>query len=150
MNLARGANAPLGQVRSLTTGCFRVGYLSVAHRPASLQFMSRIHLPGLSQPLAGRLLRLVVVAMCSGAFALYALGTDWYWLAVGQLPRPIVASIYVALGRARSLLADDAAVAEDQAEFYAAWFLVCCVAFLGWIAAATFRRVWLGRKTQAF
>lgn len=111
--------------------------------------MNRIHSPGLSKRLAGRLLRCVTAAVCSGAIALYAVGTDWYWLAVGQLPKPFVASIHMVLERARSLLADDTTVAEDQAEFYAAWFLVCCVAFVGWIAAKAFRRVRLGHKAQA-
>ena len=93
-------------------------------------------------------MRWIVVAVCSGAIALYAVGTDWYWLSVGQLPRPFIASIHVVLGRAQSLLTDDTTVAEDQAEFYAAWLLVCCVAFVGWIAAGAFRRVWLRRKAQ--
>ena len=111
--------------------------------------MSRISQPAPFQPLAGLPLRLIVTLMCSGAFALYAVGTDWYWIAVRQLPRPLVSSIYVVLASARSLLADDTSVAEDQAEFYAAWFVVCCVAFLGWIAVAIFRRVWPERKTHA-
>jgi len=53
------------------------------------------------------------------------------------------------LVRARSLLADDTSVAERQADFYEAWFLVCCVALLGWIDAAVCRRVWPDRKARA-
>ncbi len=100
--------------------------------------------------LASRLLGFVMVAMCSGAIALYAVGTGWYWSAIGQLPGPIAAWIDVTVGRARLLLADDTTVAEEQTEFYLAWLLVCGIAILGWIIAATFRRIWLARKAGAF
>jgi len=98
------------------------------------------------QALASKLLGFVVVAMCSGAIALYAVGTGWYWSAIGKLPAPIAAWIGVAVGRARPLLAEDTTVAEEQAGFYLAWLLVCGVATLGWITAAAIRRTWLASK----
>ncbi len=111
--------------------------------------MSRIFQPELLQQLGRLPVRFVMTVMCSGAFALYAVGADWYWLAVRQLPRPLVSSMDLVLVHARSLLADDTSVAERQAEFYGAWFVVCCIAFLGWMVAADFRRVWLERITHA-
>ena len=98
------------------------------------------------QSLASKMLGFVTVAMCSGAIALYAVGTGWYWSVVGQLPAPIAAWIGAAVGRARPLLAEDTTVAEQQAEFYLAWLLACCIAILGWLTAAAFRRSWLARK----
>ena len=111
--------------------------------------MSRSSQPVLPQSLGRLPIRFVMTVMCSGAFALYAVGTGWYWHAVRQLPRPLVSSMDLVLVRARSLLADDTSVAERQADFYEAWFLVCCVALLGWIDAAVCRRVWPDRKARA-
>ena len=48
------------------------------------------------------------------------------------------------------MLADDTTVAEEQAEFYLAWLLVCVIAILGWITAAAFHRIWLARKVRTF
>ncbi len=102
------------------------------------------------QSLARRLLGFAMVAMCSGAVALYAVGTGWYWSAIGRLPVPIAEWIGAAVGRVRPLLADDTTVAEEQAEFYLAWLLVCVIAILGWITAAAFHRIWLARKVRTF
>ncbi len=110
--------------------------------------MSQISLQGRIQPLAGLTLRLVVTVVCSGALALYAVGTNWYWAAVRQLPEHLVAPIYGVVASARSLMADDTSVAERQADFISAWFVVCCAACFAWIVAALFRRVWLGHKTR--
>ena len=98
------------------------------------------------QSLTRKLLVFVMVAMCSGAIALRAVGTGWYWSAVGQFPAPIAAWIGAAVGRARPLLAEDTTVAEEQAEFYLAWLLACSIAILGWLTAAAFRRIWLAGK----
>ncbi len=139
------ATAVVGHNRLFANGGFRVGYpLRIGQHRSN--FMSRNFKPRLFQPHSGLTVRLVMTVICSGAFALYAVGTDWYWVAFRQLPSPFVSSV---LARVRSLLADDTSVAERQAEFYAAWFVVCCVAFLGWIAAAAFRRIWLQRKPNA-
>lgn len=70
------------------------------------------------QSLASKMLGFVTVAMGSGAIALYAVGTGWYWNVVRQVPAPIAAWIGAAVGRARPLLAEDTTVAEQQAEFF--------------------------------
>jgi len=89
-----------------------------------------------------------MLVMCSGALALYAVGTGCYWSAVEHLPRPIAAWFGVAVARARPLLAEDTTVAEEQAEFYSAWLLLCGVSILAWITAAAFRRIWLARRVK--
>ncbi len=102
------------------------------------------------QSLASRLLRLGTLAMCSGAVSLYAVGTGWYWKAIGQLPGPIAARIGAAVASARPLLNEDTTVAQEQAEFYLAWLLVCGIAILGWTIATAFRRIWLAQEAPAF
>ena len=109
--------------------------------------MSQISPQGRIQPLAGLPRRLAVIVVCSGALALYAVGTSWYWAAVRHLPEHLVAPISAVVASARSLMAADTSVAERQADFILAWFVVFCAACFAWIVAALFRRVWLGRKT---
>ena len=100
------------------------------------------------QSLASGLLGFVTVAVCSCALAFYAVGTGWYWSAIGQLPGPVAKWLSLAVARARPLLAEDTTVAEEQAEFYLAWLLVCGISILGWIAASAFRRIWFGRRVR--
>ncbi len=83
-----------------------------------------------------------------GAIALYAVGTNWYWRALHQLPEPLSALLGLMLEKARPLLGEDTTIAESQAEFYTAWLIVCFVVLLGWILAVIRRRFHLQRRAD--
>jgi len=98
--------------------------------------------------LAWMIMRIGAAFAACGAIALYAVGTSWYWDALHNLPKPLIAFIDLTVQRARPLLAEDTAIAEGQVEFYTTWLVVCFVALLGWILAIAFRRHRLQRTAH--